>query len=122
MNAMTISQRTFCLVGLASFASLLAACAGLRGGASITSTWSCTTYERDFSLSRTARTDSSSGVTLIRVRPDGAATIRMSPASGILSAHRGGHYVCEEFGQHGLKLIASSPRAGTATFQQTWAQ
>src|SRR6478735_9981865 len=101
---MTIPQRTLCL---ASFASLLTACAGSRGGAHITSTRSSATYTRDFTLSRTAPTDPSSGASLIRVRPDGATTIRVSPTSGILTARRDGYYVCEEFGQHGLQLIAS---------------
>lgn len=121
-NAMTISQRAVCLAGVASAASLLAACAGSRGGAHVRSTWSSATYVRDFSLSRTARTDSSSGVTLVRVRPDGAATIRISATSGMLTVRPGAYYVCEEFGQHGLQLISSSPTTGTAIFQRARAQ
>ena len=121
-NAMTVSPRTFCLVAVASFASLLTACADSRGGAHVRRSWSSASYTRDFSLSRTARTDPPSGVTLVRIRPDGAATIRVSPTPVALTARPGGYYVCEKFGQHGLRLIATSSTAGTATFQQRWAQ
>jgi hypothetical protein len=119
---MTISRRALYLASIASLASLLTGCAGARGGSSIRDAWSSATFGRDFTLSRSARTDTSSGITLIRVRPDGATTIRVSSKSGMLTARSGGYYVCEEFGQHGLQLVASSPEAGTATFLQMSAQ
>jgi hypothetical protein len=73
---------------------------------------------RTFTLNSSHRADPASGVTLIHVRPDGAATIRTGTSSGLATARPGAYFDSQRFGRHGLQLVNSSPATSSATFQQ----
>lgn len=120
---MTFLKRQALCTGMLTAAVLLGACTSSpHGGAHVARPRSSATMTRSFSLSPALRTDPTTGITLIRVRPDGAATIRPSATSGMQTVLPGGYYGGKELGRHGLQLLSSSPASGTATFQRTSAE
>jgi hypothetical protein len=76
----------------------------------------------EVTLSRAQPEDTDAGIRLLRIRSDGRVTIRAIRSGKTYSASPDGYFAGEDFGQHGLYLISSSARRGTATFQLTWSE
>jgi hypothetical protein len=91
--------------------------------------WSCTQYARQVQLTQDAPRDRRLGVRLLRVEPDGttvihvaksAETLSVKPAEFVLGEYRPPYNV-RTFGERGLYLADSDPRAQSARLIHQWA-
>jgi hypothetical protein len=76
----------------------------------------------EITLSRAQPEDADAGIRLLHIRSDGRVTIRAIRSGKTYSALPDGYFVGKDFGQHGLLLVSSSSRSGTAILQLTWTE
>ena len=92
-------------------------------------TYTITHYQRTLTLTRERPRDTKLGVTLVRVEPDGTAVIDVASTGERLAAapgrpflgKRGGRYHVRTFGESGLELEDSNPKAQSAVLVSRWA-